>query len=98
MTTETYEQWLSRVQSMLMLKEAMRFDKQAIGPDDFAEFVKDRDFIPIKERDLIENIYLETLDSVSDTGRSLELKMKKRYPSNKPANIKKVTRDDTNKG
>ena len=81
MATETYEEWLVRVQSMMMAKAAMRFEKQPVGPDDFMEFVKDRDFIPLDERDRIESIYLESLDSVSDTGKSLALRMKKKYPS-----------------
>lgn len=78
MTTETYDQWRTRVQSMLMAKETIRFDKQPLGPDDFMDFVKDRDFIPLKERDLIESIYLDSLDSVSDTARSLAQKMRKK--------------------
>jgi hypothetical protein len=80
MTTETYEQWLVRVQFMLAAKAAMRFDNQPVGPDDFMEFVKDRDFIPVEERDRIESIYLESLDSVSDTGNTLAKRMKKKYP------------------
>jgi hypothetical protein len=71
MTTETYQQWLTRVQAMIIQKRTRTYFSATVDLEDFNEFVKERDFIPVKERDEIESIYLESLDEVTDIGRTL---------------------------